>query len=137
MLWRSRGEPEKLIPWAAVGLLAAAGIGLTMWQTRAGPAAQMLAVPGATALAWFAFLWLMGRRHFLVRVFGVVVAFVLISGIATGWANQISQMFDAPMSEGRKAINRANNGCPTLYALAPVARQTPGVVLTFVDLGHD
>jgi hypothetical protein len=133
MAWRSRGEPEKLIAWAAIGLLAAAGVGLTMWQTRAGAAAQLLSIPGATALAWFAFLWLMGRRRMLVRVFGVVAAFVLISGIATGYATQYFN--DTPLTEGRKAINRANNGCPTLYALAPVARQPRGMVLTFVDLG--
>ena len=133
MAWRSRGDEEKQIAWAAIGLLAAAGIGLLMWQTRAGPAAQMLAVPGATALGWLAFHWLMSRRYLLVRVFGVVIAFVLISGIATGYATQ--QFNATPLSEGRKAINRANNGCPTLWALAPIARQPRGMVLTFVDLG--
>jgi hypothetical protein len=136
MVWRTRREPEKLIAWAAIALLAASGVGLLMWQTRAGPAAQLLSIPGATALAWFAIQWLMGRRHMLVRVFGVVAAFVLISGLATGWGNQIFQMFYAePLTEGRKSINRANNGCPTLYALAPIARQPRGMVLTFVDLG--
>ncbi len=133
MAWRSRREPERLIAWATIGLLAAAGVGLMMWQTRAGAAAQMLAVPGATALAWLAILWLMGRRLMLVRVFGVVVAFVLISGIATAYGTQYFN--NEPLSEGRKAINRANNLCPTLWALAPIARQKPGMVLTFVDLG--
>jgi len=133
MVWRSRGDPAKLIAWAAIALLAASGIGLTMWQTRAGPASQLLAIPGATALAWVAIQWLMGRQYMLVRVFGVVIVFVLVSGIATG---SVSQYFnDTPLSEGRKAINRANNGCPTLWALAPVARQPAGMVLTFVDLG--
>jgi hypothetical protein len=136
MVWRSRGDPEKLIAWATIGLLATAGIGLTMWQTRAGPAAQLLSIPGATALAWFAFLWLMSRRYMLVRVFGVVIAFLFISGIATGWADQTFQIFNSePLSEGRKAINRANNGCPTLWALHPIALQPRGMVLTFVDLG--
>jgi hypothetical protein len=133
MVWRSRGQPEKLIAWAAVALLAASGVGLTMWQTRAGPAAQLLAIPGATALAWVAIQWLMSRQYMLVRVFGVVAVFVLVSGLATG---AVSEFFnDTPLSEGRKAINRANNGCPTLYALAPIARQPAGRVLTFVDLG--
>jgi hypothetical protein len=133
MVWRSRREPEKLIAWATIALLATAALGLLMWQTRAGPAAQLLSIPGATALAWFAILWLMGQRHMLVRVLGVVVAFVLISGIATGYATEFFNA--APLTEGRKAINRANNGCPTLYALAPIARQPRGRVLTFVDLG--
>ena len=133
MLWRNRRDPGKLLTWAAIGLLAASGIGLLMWQSRAGPAAQLLAIPGATALAWLAILWLMSRSHMLVRVVGVVAVFILVSGIASQY---ISQWFNsAPLSEGRKAINRANNGCPTLYALAPIARQPRGMVLTFVDLG--
>jgi hypothetical protein len=33
------------------------------------------------------------------------------------------------------AVNKANNLCPTLWALAPVARVPRGQVLTFVDLG--
>ena len=133
MVWRSRGEPERLIAWAAIGLLAASGIGLLMWQMRAGPAAQMLAVPGATALGWFAFLWLARQRFMLVRVLGAVAAFVLISGIASGYATQYFN--NAPLEEWRKAVNRANNGCPTLWALHPIAMQPRGMVLTFVDLG--
>jgi len=133
MIWRSRRQPEQLIAWATIALFAATAVGLVMWQTRAGPAAQLLSIPGATALAWVAILWVMGQRYMLVRVFGVVIAFVLVSGIATG---AVTEFFnDAPLSEGRKAINRANNGCPTLYALAPIARQPRGMVLTFVDLG--
>jgi hypothetical protein len=63
----------------------------------------------------------------------VVIAFVLISGIATGYAAEFFN--DTPLTEGRKAINRANNGCPTLWALHPIALQPAGMVLTFVDLG--
>lgn len=133
MVWNSRGDARKLIAWAAIGLLAASGVGLVMWQTRAGPAAQMLAIPGATALAWLALVWLAKQRFMAVRVLGPVLAFVLVSGIATGYA---TQYFSAePLSEGRKAINRANNGCPTLWALHPIALQPRGMVMTFVDLG--
>ncbi|HMG47143.1 MAG TPA: AcrB/AcrD/AcrF family protein [Allosphingosinicella sp.] len=132
MLWQSRRDPGRLIPWAAVAALAALAAALLCWQTRAGPAAQLLSIPGATALAWAAIAWLAGQRSMLVRVFGVVAAFLLISGTASF---QLTRWFDTPLSEGRKAINRANNRCPTLYALAPVNRQPAGMVLTFVDLG--
>jgi hypothetical protein len=132
MLWQRRRAPERLIPWAAAAILAALGAALLCWQTRAGPAAQLLSIPGATALAWAAIAWLMGRRSLLVRVFGVVAAFLVISGTASF---QLTRWSDPPLSEGRKAINRANNRCPTLYALAPVNRQPAGMVLTFVDLG--
>ena len=132
MLWRNRRDPQWLIPWAAVAALAALAAALLCWQTRAGPAAQMLSIPGATALAWLAIAWLMGRGSVVVRVGGVVLAFLLISGTASF---QLTRWFDAPVSEYRKSINRANNGCPTLRALAPVNRQPAGMVLTFVDLG--
>ena len=132
MLWRSRGEPAKLVPWAALALLAALAAALLLWQTRAGPAAQLLSIPGATALAWVLIGWLMGLRFMLVRVFGVVGAFLVVSGLMTGYVNGV---FPKALSESRKAINRANNSCPTLAALRPVARQPRGMVLTFVDLG--
>jgi hypothetical protein len=132
MLWQSRRDPARLIPWAAIALLGALAAALLCWQTRAGPAAQTLSIPGATALAWASIVWLMGRRSMPVRVLGVVAAFLVISGTASF---QLTRWFDTPMSEGRKAVNRANNRCPTLYALAPVNREPAGMVLTFVDLG--
>ena len=57
----------------------------------------------------------------------------LISGIAAGYVTET--VASEPLTEWRKSVNRANNGCPTLWALAPIARQKPGMVLTFVDLG--
>jgi hypothetical protein len=39
------------------------------------------------------------------------------------------------LSPTRRTINIANNRCPTLAALRPIARQPRGLVLTFVDLG--
>jgi hypothetical protein len=83
-------------------------------------------------LAWFAILWLMSFPRMIVRVVGVVAAFLIVSGMALDYA---SGFFNEPVSEGRKAVNRANNSCPTLQALAPIARQPRGTVLTFVDLG--
>ena len=132
MLWQNRRDPGRLIPWGAAALLAALAAALLCWQTRAGPAAQLLSIPGATALAWAAIAWLMGRSSVLVRVFGVVAAFLVISGTASF---QLTRWFDAPVSPYRRAINRANNSCATLHALAPVNRQPAGMVLTHVDLG--
>jgi hypothetical protein len=133
MLWRERRDPAKMIPWAAIAALAALAAALLCWQTRAGPAAQLLSIAGVTALAWVVGQWIMGLRQMLARVFGVAAAFLLVSGIA---ANYLSQQFlRAPLSPTRRMVNIANNRCPTLAALAPVARQPRGMVLTFVDLG--
>jgi hypothetical protein len=132
MLWRTRRDPADLARWAGMALLAALAAGLLLWQTRAGAAAQLLSIPGATALAWFAILWIMGLRRMLLRVAGAAAAFLLVSGLV---AEYLTGFFNEPLSEGRKAVNRANNLCPTLQALAPIARQPRGTVLTFVDLG--
>jgi hypothetical protein len=132
MLWRSRREPEALVRWAAIALLAALAAALLCWQTRAGPAAQMLSIPGVAALAWLAIAWLLSWRS-LIRQAAVgfaVLLFVFL--LANG---HIAGLFERPLSEGRRAINVANNRCPTLWALTPVNRQPAGRVLTFVDLG--
>jgi hypothetical protein len=132
MLWRSRRDSEALIPWAAIALIAAIAAALLCWQTRAGPAAQLLSIPGAAALAWLVVNWLMGLKSMVVRVAGVILAFLIVSGLATGF---FTGFFQKPLSEARRTVNIANNRCPTLAALAPVARQPRGRVMTFVDLG--
>ena len=132
MLWRHRGKPGQLVPWAALALPALLSAALLLWQTRAGPAAQLLSIPGATALVWTAAIWFFGLRSMAVRVVGAVAAFVLVSGLAGGYA---LQLFPAQVSGFRQQVNLANARCPTLWALQPVARQPAGNVLTFVDLG--
>ena len=52
MLWRHRSDEPKLVPWAATAAPALLAALLLLWQSRAGPAAQLLAVPGASALVW-------------------------------------------------------------------------------------
>jgi hypothetical protein len=67
-----------------------------------------------------------------MRVLGVVVAFLIVSGLATGY---VTRLFPERTSDFRRTVNVANGRCPTMRALAPVARQPRGTVLTFVDLG--
>jgi len=132
MLWKSRGDRDRLTVWGALAALGALSTALLFWQTRAGPAAQLLSIPGATALVWTAGAWVLGFQKPLVRIvlLGVIlsVAGVLASGRATSFLAN-------PTSKSRQAVNIANNSCPTLRALAPIARQPHGMVLTFVDLG--
>ena len=132
MLWRHRREPVRLVPWAATAAPALLAAALLLWQSRAGPAAQLLAVPGATALAWLARERLFASRFLLVRVLGTVAAFLLVSGILP---QQVLSFFPPKPKPGMKAVNQANGLCPTLWALKPVAQVPRGQVLTFVDLG--
>jgi hypothetical protein len=131
MLWRSRGDRAALVSWAAVAALAVLPVALLLWQTRAGAAAQVLAIPGATALAWIAIQWAQSLKPLLPRVGATVGAFAIISGLVV--QNGIN-LFPEAQSPRMKGVNAANARCPTLAALRPVALQPKGYVLTFVDL---
>ncbi len=128
MLWRERHDQARLIAWAATAAPALLAALLLLWQSRAGPAAQLLAVPGATALVWLTVV----SRFMLVRVIGTVALFLLASGLLP---QQALRYFPPKPRPGIKAVNKANNLCPTLWALKPVALVPRGQVLTFVDLG--
>jgi hypothetical protein len=132
MLWRHRRDAEAIVPWAALAFVAVIPVALLFWQTRAGPAAQLLSVPGAAALAW----WLIGkaqeRPQMLVRVLGSVLAFYLVSGFAV--QNAVQLIPEKP-KKSQQAVNNANGTCPTLYSLRPIAMQPKGYVFTHVDLG--
>ncbi|MGZ8307346.1 MAG: AcrB/AcrD/AcrF family protein, partial [Allosphingosinicella sp.] len=128
MLWRHRRDEARLVAWAATAAPALLAALLLLWQSRAGPAAQLLAVPGATALVWLT----IASRFMLVRVAGTVVLFLLASGLLP---QQLLGYFPPKPNPGLKVVNKANGLCPTLWALKPVAQVPKGRVLTFVDLG--
>lgn len=132
MLWRSRREPGTLAVWASLAVPALVAALLLLWQTRAGPPAQLLAVPGAAALGWLLFAWARGLRWMLAEAAAMVAAFLLVSGLALQWSVSAAQQ---PVSERMRAVNLANRRCPTLAALRPIALERKGLVLTFVDLG--
>jgi hypothetical protein len=92
----------------------------------------MLSIPGATALIWVATVWILTQRSMLVRIAGVVVVVLIVSGLVTG---SITSLFPNRVTPYRQGVNLANARCPSLAALRPVAQQPRGTVLTFVDLG--
>ena len=118
--------------WAALTILTLIGTALLAWQTRAGPAAQLLGATGAGAFAWIILSWIMNLRHMLLRVGGIALIALIVIALARGWFTTGSA---APLNEYRRAVNIANSRCPTLWALGPIARQPRGMVMTFVDLG--
>lgn len=133
MLWRLRREPDRLGAWAAPGLMCLAATLLLLWQTRSGPAAQLLAVPGATALAWMIAAWATRGRWLALRVAGISLAFLMVSGI--GPQLVADRLGRKEQSAPMKKVAKAGRTCPTLPALRPVALHPKGLVLTFVDLG--
>lgn len=131
-IWRLRRDEAALTPWAAIALPALIAVSLLFWQTRATPAAQLLAIPGAAALAWTVVGRAWSIPNLALRAAAVLVAFLLISGIAPQW---VVGAFPESASARAKAVSAANAKCPTLAALRPIALQPKGYVLTHVDLG--
>jgi hypothetical protein len=132
-LWRQRLHPAEFARWVAVAAPALVAALLLLWQTRAGPAAQLLAVPGAAALAWFLIGKAQALESLLPRVAGTVLAFYLASGLIVQHLYNLKPA--PPPSPRNQAVNQANARCPTLAALRPIAQQPRGYVLTHVDLG--
>ena len=133
LAWVKRRDPDlfrRILAVAAPALVA--GL-LLFWQTRAGPAAQVLAVSGAIALLWITVPFAQRSKHMLVRTFGTAALVVIGFGAA---APAASNFFPTEKKKpASRAVDKANRQCPSLWAMKAVARQPKGMVFTFVDLG--
>ena len=150
--WRAR-HSDKLVGWAAVALFTAFASAMLLWQVRAAPAAQMLAVPGSVALLVVAVPWFLGIREpfarwigdvparilgVLLRVFGTVGAFLLLSGL---WAGLVPPLFSGSNAAkpGKPAppdkVSAANNACARMSNLRLLDDIPPAILFTHVDLG--
>ena len=129
---RSLAEPV-MVGWASVALFTSFAVAMMCWQVRAGPGAQLLAVPGAVALAWTLGPRLLNHRSLVVRVLGPVIGFLLVTGL---FANLVISWgkVDRP-SRYTQRVNRATARCMTQPALAPLDQYPAQTVFTFVDLG--
>jgi len=130
--WRARGT-ALFAAWAPVSLFTAFAVAMLLWQVRAGPAAQLLAVPGATALAWIVVPWCLRHRLVLVRVVGSVAAFLAISGLFVGLA---MRWLPVGKPDARVlTVNRANARCASIPAMRALDRFPTSVIFTHNDLG--
>jgi hypothetical protein len=133
LAWVRRRDPAQLRRILAAATPALAATLLLLWQTRTGPAAQLMGVVGAAALTWIAVPWAQRSKRAVVRVCGTVLIAVVGFGAAAPVA---STFYPAENKSTRmKAVDRANGSCPSLAALRAVAQQPKGMVFTFVDLG--
>jgi hypothetical protein len=129
---RRERDREAFIRWAAITLLAAMAAALLAWQTRASPAAQLLAVPGATAFAWIVLSLVMTLRHMVLRVGGIALIALVAVGFARGW---FTAGLAAPPNPGRRAVDNASYLCASRWGMNMIDAQPRGMVLTHVDLG--
>jgi len=146
-----RRDGERLWAWGTVALMTLFALGLMFWQIRAGPAAQLLAIP---AVAWAGWAGLgrivTGRRAARAAgLAGVAVLLALFNADAVQseiqrWKTAL--VGGAPVNaqqqaqaDARKArlerIRRANARCRTLPALETLNQLPPATIFTLVDLG--
>ena len=72
--WRRRADPDLLRRTLGAALPAAAATGLLLWQVRTGPAAQVLAIPGAVTLVAILAPLAFNSKNSVVRVLGTALA---------------------------------------------------------------
>ena len=145
-LWSARRDADRLWAWATVGLMMVFSTALLFWALRAGPAAQLLAIPPA---AWAGHRLVRGivTGRPLVRWFGVAGVTLLVAVIFAyplyPQANQLWAQATGtktkpwrPSAIARtKAIDKANGRCRTLPALEVLNQLPPATIFTMVDLG--
>ena len=133
LTWLRRKDPELLRRTAGAAIPGIAATLLLFWQTRTGPAAQMMAVTGAAALGWLLVPMAWNSRFSSLRVAGAVVALIVGAGAIVPFVlNFIPE--DKPTAR-EQSIGKANRLCASMWGMHPVAIQPKGVVMTFVDLG--
>jgi hypothetical protein len=133
LLWQKRRDRDLLRRIAGAALPGLVASLLLLWQTRTGPASQMMAVVGGAAIAWIMLPRLWNGQNPVIRVLGATLIFIIAAGAAVPFA---LNFIPEPKPTARDVqIGRANRLCGTLWGLRPVALQPRGVVFTFVDLG--
>ncbi len=133
LAWVRRRDPEMLRRVLGAAGPGVAATALLLWQTRTGPASQMMATVGAAALVWFLLPPAWNVKSPVVRVFGAVA--VVIAGIGAAAPFVIGLIPEDKPSPAEAAIGKANSLCNSLWGYHPVALQPKGMVFTFVDLG--
>jgi hypothetical protein len=133
LAWMRRAERFVLARIIGVAIPCLAASLLLMWQTRTGPAAQMLAAVGAAAFVWVLFPLFWNSKYSAVRIAGAVVA--VLVGVGAAVPAVVDFVPETEPTPYEAAIGRANGLCGSLWGLHPIALQPKGLVFTFVDLG--
>ncbi len=133
LIWWRRADREVLRRVIGASIPGFAATLLLFWQTRTGPASQMMAIVGGAALVWILLPRAWNSQSSIVRVLGAVLIFIVGAGAAVPF---VLRFIPEPKPSAEDVrIGRANRLCGSLWGLRPVALQTRGVVMTFVDLG--
>jgi hypothetical protein len=133
LAWTVRKDSERLRRTIGAALPGIAATALLFWQSRTGPAAQLMSIPGAIALIVVAVPMVIRSRFMLVRTLGVVVVVLMALGaLAPLVIDAVAP--DKPDTARDKMVGKANRSCPTLAAMAPLQKMPPATIFTFADL---
>ena len=133
LIWLARGNRDRLRRTLAAAAPAFTATALLFWQTRTGPAAQMMSMVGAAGLVWVLTPWALALKTPVVRV--IAPAVVIVFGLG-GTMAIFDQFFPVAQASARdKAIGKANRLCNFLPSYKPIAQLPKGTIFTFVDLG--
>ena len=130
LAWRNRIDPDLLRRTIAAAVPALIAVLLLFWQTRTGPAAQMLAVVGSVAIVWV-LAPIVDRARGPLRTLGVVAVALIGFGAAVPLGLKLAPAKKS--SERDVAIARANRLCNFIGSYRPIAQLPKGRVFTFVD----
>ena len=130
--WRAR-RTEQVVGWATLALFTAFSTATLLWQVRTGPSAQMLGVPGSTALVWLIVPWCLSNKRMLVRVLGSVAAFLIASGLFAAYV--VKWFPQEPANPGSGRVNQANANCMSGYSMRMLDRIPAATMFTHVDMG--
>jgi hypothetical protein len=133
LAWTRRRDPGVLKRVIGVALPGFAASLLLLWQTRTGPAAQMMASIGSAALVWVLWPLFWKSKYPALRAAGASLA--LLVGIGAAIPAVVDLIPEGKATPYETAIGRANNLCASMWGLHPIALQPRGLVFTFVDLG--
>lgn len=125
----ARRSGKGLAAMLALFAIALASFALLFWQVRTAPAAQLLAIPGATMLGLYLLPRWRASAHMLPRVGGSLAALALMTGL---WAVVPIIAFPEPVE-----TEQADSGtltCSERAAFEPVRTLPDATILTPIDL---
>ena len=131
-VWHARRTPM-LVGWAAIALFTGFAGAMLLWQMRAAPGAQLLAVAGITALIWILVPLLVRRGPLWARIGVALLAFVGVGIAASGgklpWATKTAA------KPGVDKVRQANIACTRTSQLRMLDAIPAATMFTQVDLG--
>jgi len=145
LCWRARRDADRFARTLAPALVALTATALLFWQTRTGPAAQLLALPGAAAIGWFGIPRAQASANLVVRVVGTALLTLLALGALVPFGQQYlpkglledgeGGRGDAARAASQRRVNTANRLCAREASFVPIGRQPTGMVFTYIDFG--